>query len=193
MKTIKVIRNLSLAALLFVATSLLCAQKVKIGYDKQNDFSKYKTYAWSDREIVGSRRLLVMHIMGSIEEELNKKGLQKVATDADLLIHVSGGLNPQSGGATVSDPTYALYGGYPPPGTTVWSGTAPAAPGTAFGEGRLVIDLLDPRRKLLVWQATGKVNVDPEQKREALGHLNKTITKMFDKYPLEKYPPVQKN
>ena len=52
------------------------AQEIKVEYDKSLDFSKFKTFAWGERD-ASPRPLLVHVIAGAIEEELTKRGLRK--------------------------------------------------------------------------------------------------------------------
>jgi hypothetical protein len=56
-------------------SSLVLAQKVKVGYDKSAEFSKYKTYSWATPATPPTRPLLYAEVVNSIDGELNSKGL----------------------------------------------------------------------------------------------------------------------
>jgi Domain of unknown function (DUF4136) len=171
--------KLVIFSLLF--SSALWAQKVDVGYDKKADFSKFHSYAWMPRQAPVARPLLAAHIAGTTDEELAKKGLQKVDSNPDLLITQYGGIDPQTGFAA-TDPTYMSYGGIPPPDASTWSGAMPAAASLAQ-EGHLTMDVVDAKSKQLLWRAKVKLNLDYEHKEKALEQINKAMAKMLAKYP----------
>jgi hypothetical protein len=175
--------KLSIASLLLA--SGLWGQKVEVGYDKNTDFSQYRSYSWM-REIAAQRPVLAMHIVGTIDEELMKKGLQKVESNSDLLLDCNGGIDPQGGFAT-SDPTYSAWGGIPPPDANVWGGTMTPVPLAMVQEGVLVVHMLDAKEKRLVWQAKVKTHLDYEHKEKALEQVNKAVARLFKKYPPTKH------
>lgn len=169
---------LKLVILSLLLGSTLWGQKVNVGFDKQADFSKFKTYAWIPRQAPLARPLLAAHIAGTTDEELAKKGLQKVESNPDLLITQYGGVDPQ-GGVAATDPTYMTYGGIPPP---VWTGSVPAAVSHAQ-EGYLTMDVLDAANKQLLWRGKVKVHLDYEHKEKALDQVEKAVAKLLAKYP----------
>src|SRR5215510_3430157 len=159
----------------------LWAQKVEVGYDKKTDFSQFKTYAWMPRQAPVARPLLAAHIAGTTDEELAKKGLQKVESDPDLLITQYGGVDAQ-GGVAATDPTYMAYGGIPPPDVGVWTGSVPAVVSHAQ-EGYLNMDIIDARNKKVLWRGKVKMHLDYEHKEKALNQVEKAVEKMVAKYP----------
>lgn len=168
--------KLVLVSLLLSAA--LWAQKVKVGYDKQANFSNFKTYAWMPKQAPVARPLLAAHIAGTTDEELVKKGLQKVESNPDLLITQYGGVDVQ-GGVAATDPTYMTYGGIPPP---VWTGSVPAV-ATHAQEGYLTMDVFDAKSQQLLWRGQVKLHLDYEHKEKALDQVEKALSKMLAKYP----------
>jgi len=61
--------------------------KVDLDYDKEVDFSGFKTYTWKDTDAVAKDPQMHTRIVWYVERELEKKGLKK-ATDGtgDLLV-----------------------------------------------------------------------------------------------------------
>jgi hypothetical protein len=174
-------RSAKLAILSLLLGSALWAQKVNVGYDKKADFTQFKSYAWMPRQAPVARPVLAAHIAGATDEELAKKGLQKVDSNPDLLITQYGGVDAQ-GGVVATDPTYMTYGGIPPPDVSVWSGSVPSAVSHAQ-EGYLTMDVIDARNKQLLWRGKVKVNLDYEHKEKALAQVNKAVAKLLAKYP----------
>src|SRR5258705_12126550 len=75
-------------AFLLLSVSAVLGQDVRYDFDKEKDFSKYKTYKWV--AIKGGDRpdeLLVKRITATIDAELATKGMTKTEADtADLYI-----------------------------------------------------------------------------------------------------------
>ena len=59
--------------------------KVDLDYDKEVDFSGFKTYTWKDTDAVAKDPQMHTRIVWYVERELEKKGLKK-ATEGDLLV-----------------------------------------------------------------------------------------------------------
>lgn len=171
-----------ITAALLVIVSATYAQKTEVGYDKQADFTQFKTYSWVPLRRQVERPLLVANIQGAIDEQLRKKGFQKVESDPDLLVSAAGNIGME-GAFTAADPRYPGYGGYPPLNATVWTGPVSPAPAPLVGKGVLIVDVIDAKQKHLVWRGTIKENLDPNKKSEAFEQVNRAIAKLFSKYP----------
>jgi hypothetical protein len=175
---------------LVVLSLLLCgsatAQKVKTGYDKSADFSRYKTYTWAKPDRPSSRPFLREHVMGSIDDQLKRKGLQQVEQGGDLLVVASGGIgfdsNMPTGAPILSYPSAPIIS----MDATMWSGVAVSSPGPLFAEGSLGVDLVDMAADKLVWRGTVSEKLDPEKKNESLERVSKAIEKLFKDYPPKK-------
>src|ERR1700761_2031424 len=72
--------------LLFTALSITSAsaQKVKTGYDKTADFSKYKSFSLREPTKTPNRPILYASVMGTITDDLKAKGLTQVDKGGDL-------------------------------------------------------------------------------------------------------------
>ena len=54
---------------------------------------------------------------------------------------------------------------------------------TILKQGTLVIDLADPKTKTLQWRGVATAKLDPTQKEKSLQIMEKSVAKMFQKYP----------
>src|ERR1019366_5585065 len=89
-------RPLQALALVLVVSLGAQGQKIHVNkYDPNADFSKFKTFAWAPPGAV-ARPLLVAITVGSIEDQLTQKGLKKVASNPDLILHVYGSIDQDS-------------------------------------------------------------------------------------------------
>lgn len=173
MKTFKFLPLL----LLFIVAS--CdSVRVYSDYDKSVDFTQYKTFAFMKSGIdkVEISDLDKKRILNAIDQQLQSKGFTKSETP-DLLVNIftksreeisvnqfnagygygwGWGWNPY------------MYGGH----TTVSSST----------EGTLYIDLIDAKKKELIWQGegTGTLSKNMDEK-DAI--VNDIVTQILAQYP----------
>jgi hypothetical protein len=162
------------------------AQKVKVTYDKNEDFLKFKTYAWVAGTPVASPQWNTL-IRDNIDSHLKEKGLAEIADpkSADLLVNYHAASNTDLQLNQATDPTYAMYGGTPLPGDTPFS-SGTIAPPVAFTvqKGMLAVHLFDRQQHKMIWvgKATGAV-ADTTNKK--LKQVDKIMTEMFNKYPVK--------
>jgi hypothetical protein len=173
MKTFKLLPLL----LLFIVSSCDTV-KVYSDYDKSADFAQYKTFAFMKSGIdkVEISDLDKKRILNAIDRQMQSKGFTK-SENPDLLINIFTksreeiSVNQFSAGYGYGwgwgwNPY--MYGGQ----TTVTSST----------EGTLYIDLIDAKKKELIWQGegTGTLSKDMNEKDVI---VNDIVTKILAQYP----------
>ncbi|KQS47206.1 MULTISPECIES: DUF4136 domain-containing protein [Flavobacterium] len=178
MKTIK------LLPLLFLFALVSCSSvQVATDYDKNVDFANYKSFAFfkSGIDKVEISDLDKRRILNAIDAELTAKGITK-SENPDLLVNIftksrqQVDVNQFNAGWG-----YGWGWGWNP---WMWGGRSTTVSTTT--EGTLYIDLIDARKKELIWQGEG------------VGVLTQNINKKderikeFVKKILEKYPPGKK-
>jgi hypothetical protein len=172
----------SLVFLLLVSCSSI---DVYSDYDKNTDFSSFKTYAFYKKGIdrVEISDLDKRRILRAIERELGAKGMVP-SDDPDVLVNIF-----TKSREKIDVYTNNYYGWYP------WYygfGYGFYGPGYGFGytnvssstEGTLFIDLIDARKKELAWQGigTGILSYSKSvEKKEAM--INDFVTKIMTAYP----------
>jgi hypothetical protein len=164
------------------------AQKIKVGYDKSIDFSKYKTYSWMKEITRPVYPMLATTVFGTVDQELKKKGLQGMEEGhGEIVLQYSGGigfgLNQTSGAPII--PTYL---GQPiSTDATMWTGnTFGGSASTAVPEGWLMLELLDIAAKKIVWRGEVRGKLDIERKNESLDHARKAVIKLLKDFPPRK-------
>lgn len=158
---------------------------VKTDFNAAEDFSKFRTYAFTgltDMSTGGvlNNSLTRGRIESIVEQELNKKGLQKVTLEQhpDLLVHYWVGIQEkqriQNTGPAVG--AYGYRGGYG------WGAGYSGVSTYEYKEGTLIIDLVQAPKKELAWRATIVANLqDTTQENMEMGR--KAIAKAFENYP----------
>lgn len=175
MKT-KYVFLLFFSGLLFSCSSV----SVSTDYDKNVSFDQFKTYAYDKKGIdkVDLSDLDKKRILRAIDAEMAVKGFTK-SQSPDLLINIF----TQARERVDVNQFNAGWGygwgwGWDP---WMWGGGMNTSVSTRI-EGTLFIDIVDARKKELIWQGVGDgvltQNVDKKEKR-----INEFVKKILDKYP----------
>ena len=150
------------------------AQKVTLEFDRDADFTKYKTFAIRNGEL-NSRNpalnsdLVKKQIEGDIVRDLTARGLTETSDRADLNVVY------RFGSARKTElETY-------PAG---WYGLGTRVVRVPFAEGTLVVDLRDPNTRSLVWRAIASEEKNDPTK--IAGKLDDMVKKSCEKYPPKK-------
>ncbi len=168
--------------------TLSFAQKVQVDYSHGEDFSKYKTYTWvKEPNVESPNQLVEQRIVSSVDEVLAKKGLKRVDSGGDLDVAYQSSVTQKTQLTTMSNQMGGGGGWGPGPGWgRGWGGGMSSGMSTTTSSsipvGTLVIDLLDPNAKLLVFRgiATDTLSSKPEANTTKIG---KAVNKIFEKYP----------
>jgi Domain of unknown function (DUF4136) len=167
-------------------TSAGFAQDVRYNFDREVDFSKFKTYKWIDNKPPANLdELKDKQIRASIENELAKKGLTKTDADnADLRIGYQVGLGHEKQFTSYNS------GWGAGPGWRGWGGTGITTGQTStITTGQLVLDMFDASKHNLVWKGAVSKTIDPNAKPDkAQKNLDKAMAKLLKNYP----PPEKK-
>jgi hypothetical protein len=165
------------------------AQDVRYNFDKDTDFSKFKTYKWVViKDATPVNDLIDKDIKAAADAQLAAKGLTKVDTDdADLFIGYQAAVGQEK-----QFTSYNSSWGYGPGwyGGGWYGGHGGMSSGTTTGQtstiyvGQLGIDMYDSAKKDLVWRGVVSKTIDPKAKPDKQQkNLNKAMTKLFKDYP----------
>jgi len=180
-----------LAVALFLSSvTPAVAQDVRYDFDKEKDFSKYKTYKWVP--IKGADlpdELTQKALTSAIDAQLATKGLTKSdSDDADLYVGYQTALGQEK-----EFTSYNTGWGYGPGWGGGWYGYGGGMSSTTtYGStstvyvGQLDVSMYDPKAKQLVWRGVASKTLDPKAKPEKKEkNINKAVTKLLKKYPPE--------
>lgn len=179
-----------LCFLLTAATAF--ADKVNVDFDKDTDFSRYKTYAFAPGTPT-PQTLMNQRIERAIEAQLAARGLTKVEGDADLTVvyHCSvtqqTQLNTTSLGGWGWGPGWRRGWGWGGGWRGGWGGLG----GNAITQveqipvGTLIVDVGDSASKKYVWRGTATRTISSKSDKNAKG-IDSEVKKMFEKFPPER-------
>ncbi len=167
--------------LLLFVLSACSSVSVYSDFDKGADFSQYKTYAFHRRGIdkVQISEMDKKRILQAIDSELGKKGMTK-SENPDLLINI---FTKEREQVDVSQYNmgwgYGWRGGWNP---YLWRGQNYVSTST---EGTLYIDLIDAKKKELIWEGEG-VGYLTQNRSEKEALINEFVAKILAQYPPKK-------
>ena len=179
-------------ALLLLGVTPAFAQDVRYDFDKEKDFSQYKTYKWvSIKDSDQPDDLTAKQLVAAIDAELAKKGLTKTDADtADLYIGYQTAV-----GTEKQFTSYNTGWGYGPGWGGGWYGYGGMATTTTYGStstvyvGQLDVSFYDSAQKQLVWRGTASKTLDPKAKPDKKQkNITKAVAKLLKNFP----PPVKK-
>lgn len=176
----------AMIALSLLALGSACAQDVRYNFDKDTDFSKFKTYKWVElKDAAKVNDILDKNIKSAIDAELATKGLTKVDTDdANLYIGYQGGVGQEKQFTSYSSgwgygPGWYGGGWYGGGGPTMTTGST-----STIYVGQLALDMYDSGHKDLVWRGVASKTLDPKAKPEKQQkNLAKAVKKLLKNYP----------
>jgi len=182
--------TLHLLALILLSLSSTFAQDVRYNFDKETDFSKFKTYKWVIlKDAAKVNDLLDKNIKAAIDTELATKGMSKAeGENADLFIGYQAGVGQEKEFTSYATdwgygPGWYRGGWYGPTSTTVTGQTS------TIYVGQLALDMYDTNKHNLVWRGVATKTIDPKAKPEKQEkNLAKTAKKL-----LKNYPPPKKS
>ena len=161
-----------------LAAGPLLAVEVVVEYDRQTDFSKYKTYTWRQKPDTGKPEMDA-RVLEALDGQLKEKGWTRIEqgeADAVLAAHAIIKEDQQI------DTAYSGWGS-----GWNWSGPGPLAGvattvRTDLRVGTLVLDVFDAGSKKLVWRGTAKDTLAPDQETNRR-KLQQAVTRLFKGFP----------
>lgn len=179
----KVRAKLFLAAAMFLFVAMSAAAKAQVDFNPEIDFTQYKTFAY----LGGTDQLVMLQlnpdlisdrVHRSVTRELTGKGLREVKAgeNPDMVVRYWATSSKDADVSVVAnvaiyEPFIGSYWGF-------WYTTVTA---TSKREGTLLVDLIDPKKKDLVWRVyiiRRITNVDKVWKQ-----ADEDFTKGFESYP----------
>ncbi|MEY4929917.1 MAG: hypothetical protein RI909_641 [Bacteroidota bacterium] len=158
---------------LLIGSSTVWSQEFKVEYDKNRDFSQYKTFRFGEGELVTpkdqrqvSADQVKKWIQGAVTQELEMKGLQRVDSTADLVVSYVLGTLARSDAGNVG-----------PMGLT--PGSMERTYIKDYSQVTLVIDLND-RRDIKIWRINATTEMMTDTGEKVIGQV---VQKGFRKYP----------
>src|ERR1700739_1831084 len=177
---------------LLLPASYAVGQDVRYNFDKNSNFSQFKTYKWVIlKDAARANDLISKQIRAAVDAELATKGLTKVDDDsANLYIGYQAGVGQEKQFTSFSS-DWGYGPGWDSGGWYRGMGGMSTTTGqtSTLYVGQLSLDMYDSANKDLAWRGVASKTLDPKAKPEKQQkNLAKAVKKLLKNYP----PPPQK-
>ena len=192
-----------LASILFLSLIFLgaCSSiKVTSDYDKEADFTKYKTYeyyGWAEESDKILNRFQKERIESAFGDEFAKRGLKFVEGGGDMVVSLYVVVDKKT--STTAYTNHYGTGGYGYGGGG-WYGGYGMGYGGGYGgmggtstttysendylEGTLVVDVFDKAEKKMIWQSVGQKTLE-ENPKKAESNTPKVAAAIMKPFPIQ--------
>jgi hypothetical protein len=163
------------AGIMLLAATASFAQQVKTDFDRNTNFSQYKTYSWE--KVQTQDQLWVDRIKGAVNAALAAKGWTEVPSGGNVaIVAIEMTRNQQT-----LDTFYNNFGG-----GWRWGGGFGNSTTTVdnYKVGTLVVDLFDTNSKKLIWRGSSSETLSDKSDKN-IKELDKGVQKMFAHFPPE--------
>jgi hypothetical protein len=168
-------------SLLIFAVVACSSVTTSFDYDKSVDFSKYKTYAYTEhtQKFPEISTLDRDRVLGAIDTEMTKRGYTKSDASPDVLVDVFVKTEEEMTATATNTGGYGRWGG-----GYGWGGGTTYVDYNKYTKGTLFISLVDKSTEKIAWQGRGtktlSENVSPSKKE---ANIKSAISAIFMKYP----------
>ena len=172
---------------LLLAAGTALGQDVRYNFDKNADFSKFKTYKWvTIKDAAKVNDLTDKQIIAAVDAELATKGLTKTSDDsANLYIGYQAGIGQEKQFTSFSS-DWGYGGGWYRGGWYGGMGGMSTTTGqtSTIYVGQLALDMYDSANHDLVWRGLASKTISPKAKPEKQEkNLAKAVRKLLKNYP----------
>jgi hypothetical protein len=151
--------------------------KTSHDFDLLADFTRYKTYSFSERSLEYRQLINGERLLMAIETQMSKRGFEKSA-DPDVLVDLYVKLEQKEKTMVTTTRPSPWAQGYST-GFNVAEVTT-----ENYREGALFISILDQRQKRVVWQGRGeKVVKEGVSAKARKKRIDEAVARIFRSYP----------
>jgi len=169
------------------AVSGCSSNNIRSDYDRDANFGAYKTYNFFEgagsTSQGGYKNLFTQYMVEAITAEMEKRGYVK-SDHPDLLVNFHSNLQEKTKVTQTSaprSPYYGYRGSYYHPWGGYGYGTQTQV--SQYTEGTYNIDIIDARKKELVWEAVGVGRVTEKKLKNLEQNVKEGVPKFFAHYP----------
>jgi hypothetical protein len=161
--------------------------QIRIDFDRTADFSAYRSYGFpaelgTDRG--GYSTLITGYFKQAVDREMQERGYTYSGTDPDLLVNFFARARDVSD--VRSEPVvwvghgyygyrYGLYG--------AWPLYADGVSTVHYKVGTANVDVVDARRRQLIWEGVAEGKLTPEAMRDPQAAIANVVAELFKRYP----------
>lgn len=166
-----------LASIFFLLFFVSCGVTVNYDYEKNTDFSKYKSYSYFTNMNTGLSELDAKRFFSALDEAMALKGMT-LSEDSDFIIDIESSIYEETQSSSSV-------------GVGVGSGGGGVSVGIPIGQGSLTrlikFDFVDAKTNQLFWQAiSNETDVPTDNPNEREEQFKIVVTKVLEGFPPKK-------
>ena len=167
-------------------TACVSTPEIRVNVDEGTDFSIFQTYGFIDplgTDKAGYTTLVTKHLRQAVSQELEKRGYV-YSSSPDLSVNFYTHLVNRT--YITSAPTPVYYGGYYDyrhGAYSVYPRYAYRPYSYNYQEGTVNVDLVDTRKKQMVWEGIAVNEVGSDELNNPQQAFQKVIAAIFEHYP----------
>jgi len=155
--------------------------EVNVDYDEAYNFNEQKTYSINREFKDGENSLFIDRVKKAINMNLEAKNYKQItSSQADFIVTFNAKVENKT--STYTDYQMVGMGRYRYGGAMISTTSS-----YNYDDGTLVIDVINPKTKKIVWRGVGQAEVQqqdtPSEKQK---YLNEIVTKIMEKFPAKK-------
>jgi hypothetical protein len=183
----RALRWLWILPIMLVVSACASGPQISSDYDRNVDFASYRTFAFFEplgTDRAGYSTLVTERLKTLTRLQMEQRGYQYDEASPDLLVNFVA----QSRLKTEYVPPPPMpwgpnYFGYRMGWYDPWVGYGFGPDVIQFTEGVLTIDLIDAKRKQLVWEGVGRAIIDNLEQATSEQKLAPLVADIFARYP----------
>jgi hypothetical protein len=170
-----------------VAGCATLGPRIRVDYDRAVDFASFRSYGYpaelgTDRG--GYSTLITGYFRRAVDREMQSRGYHYSATDPDLLVNFFARVRDVTDVRSVPTVSvgygyygyrYGLYGAWPLYANDIAT--------VHYKIGTANIDIVDARRKQLIWEGVAEGKLTENVMRDPQSAISSVVADLFTRYP----------
>lgn len=176
-----------LIAALAVLAACTTGPRIRVDYDRAADFANYRTYNFAPElgtDRAGYSTLVTGHFKRAVSREMEARGYTLATDNPDLLVNFFTSMRERTD--TQSTPRLVLGTGYYSHRLglyTAWPLYGRDVTTTTYRVGTASIDVVDARRKQLVWEGVAEGRLTDKVLENPAPAIDSAVADIFRQYP----------
>ena len=175
------------ATLLILLAGCATGPSMRSDYDRSADFASYRTYDFASElgtDRAGYSTLITSHFKRSVSKELEARGYRRAESNPDLLVNFFVAISEKTDVRRSPAPTFGVgYYGYRYGLYTAWPLYSADVRTVTYKTGTANIDVIDAKRKQLVWEGIAEGRVTDEALENPGAAIETVVAELFERYP----------
>lgn len=161
--------------------------QIRIDRDLATDLDQYRTFGFYDRLETDKPRystITTTRLKDAATRELERLGYRHDEANPDLLVNFSADVSNRQDVTKTPASVRGVYG-FRPAAYRAWTGYAYDIDVREYKAGTLIVDLVDARKKQLVWRGIAEGELGKSAQKDPAATIDRAVSAIFGKFPGE--------